>query len=193
MRHHVVSMIVIWVALLSLVAITILFLNGTPDAAGKSNEYSSNDWAYAVRRPADLHYTIDPAPTPNHGFEVRVANAAYVFADASFTDESTLSQATKSLSNEYADSNCKTIDTRATNLNDKRAVRMTFSCVSGPDLERPSIFVMLFSLGRPANRGLIRYSIQMQYPIDATPALKSQMENVFDAVRKGFRFLHPTS
>jgi hypothetical protein len=154
--------------------------------AEKRNEYRNVDYAYAVSLPGELHYEMNKAPNPNHGFRITVAPSASVWVDSSYTDDPTLSQAVDSERAIWEES-CTSTSTEAKELGSATAVQITFKCVQ-PEAGSPTTVTLLMALASPPNRGRIRYEIGMQYLSGATSRVRTQQ--VFNAVQAGFHFLH---
>jgi len=93
--------------LLGILGATLIMSGGAlGGAATNVNEYDNIDYAYAVSLPEELHYFTSAPPNPNRGFGINVPGSGYVRVDASSTDDSTLSEATKSESDMLADDGC---------------------------------------------------------------------------------------
>jgi len=156
--------------------------------AGKRNEYRNVDYAYTVSLPADLYYDVNKPPNPNHGFRINVPPSATVWVDASYTEDSTLSQAVDSERAAWG-KNCTAIGTEAKELGGTSATQITFKCAAESETGSPTMVTLLLALASPPDRGQIRYEIGMQYPLEAASSLQTQQ--AFKAAQAGFHFMRP--
>lgn len=169
-------------------ATIVVSINAQTRAAGKRHWYRNVDYAYAVSLPTDLHYDVNKPPSPNHGFRISVGPSAVVWVDASYTDDSSLSQAVDSERAAWGE-NCTTIGTEAKELGGMSATQITLTCAAESGAARPTVVTLLLTLGSPPGRGRIRYEVGMQYPSDAASSMQTQQ--AFKATQAGFRFIRP--
>jgi hypothetical protein len=170
------------------VAMIAVSIGPQTSTAGKRNEYRNVDYAYTVSLPADLHYDVNKPPNPNHGFRINVAPSATVWVDASYTDDSTLSQAVDSERAAWG-KNCTAIGTETRELGGASATQITLKCAAESETASPTMVTLLLALGTPPDRGQIRYEIGMQYPLEAASGLQTQ--RAFKAALAGFHFMRP--
>jgi hypothetical protein len=177
--------------LFGLLAATVaMFISVEMVGATNGNEYRNVDYAYAVSLPEELHYQMNRAPNPNHGFRIDVAPSAFVWMDSSYTDDPTLSQAVDSERRMWEERSCAIARAEPKQLDGRNAAQITLKCDTHPKGNRPTIVSLLMALASPANRGQIRYEIGMQYPSGTASATRT--EQVFRAVQAGFHFLNPS-
>lgn len=158
--------------------------------AAKANEYRNVDYAYTVSLSANLHYEMNKAPNPNHGFRINVAPSAFVWIDGSYIDDPTLSQAADSERAMWEERGCTRTSTETKELDGTNAVEITLKCPAEPKVGSPTTVALLMALASPPNRSRIRYEIGMQYPSGTVS--RARMQQMFKIVQAGFHFLHPS-